>query len=133
MATSLEPIVDKSSIASEAISKSATTEHASTASSSDPEPEPELDFQGDVLVSNDIPTQDALDKCADLLVLDAQGTSRPFKTLHAGEGVAPRQLIIFVRHFFCGVSISLPDAIRYGPNWMREYPCGIALEYFGLD
>ncbi|OCL01168.1 uncharacterized protein K441DRAFT_488081, partial [Cenococcum geophilum 1.58] len=75
---------------------------ASTAPSSNPEPEPELDFQGDVLVSNDIPTQTDLDKCADLLVLDAQGTSRPFKTLYAGEGVAPRQLIIFVRHFFCG-------------------------------
>ena len=135
MAASLEPAVDKSSIASEAISKSATTEHASTApsSNSEPEPELELDFQGDVLVSNDIPTQADLDKCSDLLVLDAQGTSRPFKTLHAGEGVAPRQLIIFVRHFFCGVSMSLPDAIRYGPNWMREYPCGIGLEYFGLD
>jgi len=101
MAASLEPTVDKSSTASEAISKPAT-EHASTAPSSNPELEPELDFQGDVLVSNDIPTQIDLDKCADLLVLDAQGTSRPFKTLYAGEGVAPRQLIIFVRHFFCG-------------------------------
>ena len=119
MAASLEPAADKSSIASEAISKSATTEHASTAPSSNPEPELELDFQGDVLVSNDIPTQADLDKCADLLVLDAQGTSRPFKTLHTGEGVAPRQLIIFVRHFFCGVSISLPNAIRYGPDWMQ--------------
>jgi len=132
MAASLEPTVDKSSTASETISKPAT-EHASTAPSSNSETEPELDFQGDVLVSNDIPTQTDLDKCADLLVLDAQGTSRPFKTLYAGEGVAPRQLIIFVRHFFCGVSISLPDAIRYGLDWMQEYPRGIALEYFGLD
>ena len=107
MAASLKPTIDKSSTAFEAISKSATTEHASTAPSSnpEPEPEPELDFQGDVLVSNDIPTQADLDKCADLLVLDAQGTSRPFRTLYTGEGVAPRQLIIFVRHFFCGVSI----------------------------
>jgi hypothetical protein len=40
----------------------------------------------------------------DLLVLDAKGQSRPFKGLYQGEGVAPRQLIIFVRHFFCGVS-----------------------------
>lgn len=132
MAASLEPTMDKSSTASEATSKSAT-EHTSTAPSSSPEPELELDFQGDVLVSNDIPTQTDLDKCADLLVLDAQGTSRPFKTLYAGEGVAPRQLIIFVRHFFCGVGISLPSAIRYGPDWMQEYPRGIALEYFGLD
>ncbi|OCL06765.1 hypothetical protein AOQ84DRAFT_296320 [Glonium stellatum] len=104
MAAPLEPTTDKSSTSSGAISTSATTENTSTAQSSnpEPEPEPELDFQGDVLVSNDIPTQADLDKCADLLVLDAQGTSRPFKTLYAGEGVAPRQLIIFVRHFFCG-------------------------------
>ena len=133
MAASLEPTVDKSSTASEAVSKSATTEHASAAPLSNPEPEPELDFQGDVLVSNDIPTQADLDKCADLLVLDAQGTSRPFRTLYAGEGVAPRQLIIFVRHFFCGVSVSLPNAIRYRLDWMREYSRGIALECFGLD
>ena len=129
MAASLEPTVDKSSTASEAVSKSAATEHASAAPSSNPEPEPELelDFQGDVLVSNGIPTQADLDKCADLLVLDSQGTSRPFKRLYAGEGVAPQQLIIFVRHFFCGVSVSFPDPIRHGPDWMREYSRGIGI------
>jgi hypothetical protein len=68
-----------------------------------PPVEPEADFAGNVNVTDDKPTQADLDKCADMLVLDAQGASRPFKSLYADEGVAPRQLIIFVRHFFCGV------------------------------
>ncbi|KAF2175237.1 hypothetical protein K469DRAFT_702862 [Zopfia rhizophila CBS 207.26] len=62
----------------------------------------ELDFSGNVEVNDDIPTQKDLDRVGNLLVLDAQGESRPFKSLYTGEGVAPRQLIIFVRHFFCG-------------------------------
>jgi hypothetical protein len=62
------------------------------------------DFQGTVHVDNSIPTEKDLARVADLLVLDAQGQSRPFKELYKAPGVAPRQLIIFIRHFFCGVS-----------------------------
>ncbi|ORY08988.1 AhpC/TSA antioxidant enzyme-domain-containing protein [Clohesyomyces aquaticus] len=62
----------------------------------------ELDFTGNVEVNDDIPTEKELKRVENLLVLDAEGTSRPFKTLYSGPGVAPRQLIIFVRHFFCG-------------------------------
>lgn len=65
-------------------------------------PEPELDFTGNVEVNNDIPTEKDLKRVDDLLVLDSKGQSRPFKDLYRGEGVAPRQMIIFVRHFFCG-------------------------------
>ncbi|KAK7509701.1 AhpC/TSA antioxidant enzyme-domain-containing protein [Phyllosticta citriasiana] len=64
--------------------------------------EPDVEFQGDVLVSQDLPSQKDVDLCADMLVLGADGESRPFKSLYSGEGVATRQLIIFVRHFFCG-------------------------------
>ncbi|KAK8180653.1 AhpC/TSA antioxidant enzyme-domain-containing protein, partial [Phyllosticta citribraziliensis] len=60
------------------------------------------EFQGDVAVSQDLPSQKDVDRCADMLVLGADGESRPFKSLYSGEGVATRQLIIFVRHFFCG-------------------------------
>jgi len=60
------------------------------------------DFEGNVAVNNDIPTEKDLARVDDMLVLDARGQSRPFKDLYRGEGVAPRQLIIFVRHFFCG-------------------------------
>jgi hypothetical protein len=62
------------------------------------------DFEGTVNVNNNIPTEQDLANVADLLVLDAQGQSRPFKELYQAQGVAPRQLIIFIRHFFCGVS-----------------------------
>src|SRR5947207_2448346 len=80
------------------------TKDASSAPSSNPDPS--IDFQGDIPVSNDLPNQENIEKCANLSVLDANGESRPFKSLYSGEGVATRQLIIFVRHFFCGVRIA---------------------------
>lgn len=65
--------------------------------------DPSGDFKGDLQVSQALPTNDEVAKCADMLVLGADGESRPFRSLYSGEGVASRQLIIFVRHFFCGV------------------------------
>ena len=62
------------------------------------------EFEGTLHVNNSIPNDKDLARVADLLVLDAQGQSRPFKELYKAPGVAPRQLIIFIRHFFCGVS-----------------------------
>ncbi|KAF2644116.1 hypothetical protein P280DRAFT_466800 [Massarina eburnea CBS 473.64] len=65
--------------------------------------DPELDFVGTVEVNNDLPTPKDLKRCEDLLVLDAKGQSRPFKELYTNiDGEAPRQLLIFIRHFFCG-------------------------------
>ncbi|KAF2140620.1 uncharacterized protein K452DRAFT_252389 [Aplosporella prunicola CBS 121167] len=64
--------------------------------------DPTADFKGDLPVSQDLPTQEDLDKCADLLVLDQNGESHSFKSIYSGEGQATRQMIIFVRHFFCG-------------------------------
>ncbi|KAF2126719.1 hypothetical protein P153DRAFT_368781 [Dothidotthia symphoricarpi CBS 119687] len=60
------------------------------------------EFEGNVEVDNHIPTEKELSSVEDLHVLDAKGQSIPFKELYKGEGVAPRQLIIFIRHFFCG-------------------------------
>jgi hypothetical protein len=68
-------------------------------------PEPELDFEGDVKVTNDLPSKDMLARCTDLVVLDSKGQSHTFESLYHGEAAASRQLIIFVRHFFCGVSL----------------------------
>lgn len=62
------------------------------------------EFEGTVDINNDLPTEKDLKKVEDLLILDAQGKSRPFRELYDASGVAPRQLIIFIRHFFCGVS-----------------------------
>lgn len=60
------------------------------------------EFEGTVDVNNDLPTDEDMKKVEDLLVLDAEGKSRPFKDLYSAPDLAPRQLIIFIRHFFCG-------------------------------
>jgi hypothetical protein len=57
------------------------------------------------------PSKAILDRAADLTVDDAQGQAIPFKDLYRVEpGHTRRVMIIFIRHFFCGVS-----------------PCGLAL------
>jgi hypothetical protein len=61
------------------------------------------EFTGVVDVNDDIPTEKDLEKVAELLVLDADGQSRPFKEIYDAPHRAPRQLIVFIRHFFCGV------------------------------
>lgn len=97
--------------------------------------DPSADFKGDLQVSQDLPTEKDIKKCEDMLVLGADGESRPFKSLYSGEGVASRQLIIFVRHFFCGncqeflrtLSASVtPDALLAlpTPTFITVVGCG---------
>ncbi|KAF2122693.1 AhpC/TSA antioxidant enzyme-domain-containing protein [Lophiotrema nucula] len=62
----------------------------------------DLDFAGNVDVNDELPDEKTMKKVDDTLVLDANRVSRPFSDLYRGPGVAPRQLIIFIRHFFCG-------------------------------
>jgi hypothetical protein len=63
-----------------------------------------IDFQGSVDSNNELPSAETLRKIEDYVVLDKDGKSHPFKSLYTGKHVARRVLIIFVRHFFCGVS-----------------------------
>jgi hypothetical protein len=70
--------------------------------------DPTAEFVGDVDTDNTIPSQALLRKVADFPVLDQDGKSRPFKSLYSGPMVARRVLVIFVRHFFCGVSCAPP-------------------------
>ncbi|KAK0659526.1 hypothetical protein DIS24_g3815 [Lasiodiplodia hormozganensis] len=97
--------------------------------------DPSADFKGDVQVSQELPTEADIRRCEDMLVLGADGESRPFKSLYSGEGVATRQLIIFVRHFFCGncqeylrtLSASItPDALLAldTPTFITVVGCG---------
>lgn len=65
---------------------------------------PKGDFSGDIDVSSKLPSQRDLENVADLPVLDADGQPHPFKTLHSNQDGPQRVLIIFIRHFFCGVS-----------------------------
>ena len=66
--------------------------------------DPTAEFIGDVDTDNTIPSQALLRKVADFQFSDQDGKSRPFKSLYSGPMVARRVLVIFVRHFFCGVS-----------------------------
>jgi hypothetical protein len=61
------------------------------------------EFEGDVNTNNDLPTQATLKEIENLPLLDKDGKSIPFKNLYTGPGVTRRVLIIFIRHFFCGV------------------------------
>ena len=61
------------------------------------------DFEGELATNNEIPSPETLRKIENYLVLDRHGKSHPFKTLYTGSNVARRVLVIFVRHFFCGV------------------------------
>lgn len=63
-----------------------------------------LDFEGSVASTNDLPSPSTLRKIENYVVLDRDGKSHPFKSLYTGKHVARRVLVIFVRHFFCGVS-----------------------------
>ena len=62
-----------------------------------------LDFTGEVDTNHDLPTAVALREIDDLVVLDAEGKAHTFRSLYTS---APRVLIIFIRHFFCGVRIT---------------------------
>lgn len=63
------------------------------------------EFVGEVNTNDDIPSQATLRKVENLSVLDENGRAILFKDLYSGTNVARRVLIIFIRHFFCGVSV----------------------------
>ncbi len=67
------------------------------------------DFVDDVATSKEffeIPTLATLKKVENFPILGADGKSIPFKYLYTGPNVARRVMVIFVRHFFCGVRSS---------------------------
>lgn len=63
-------------------------------------------FDGQLDISDEPPSRDALDTAGDIPIYDSAGGQRPFKSLFArGDVVGDRQLIVFIRHFYCGVCI----------------------------
>ena len=66
--------------------------------------------------SHVLPTMAMLDEAANVPVYDADGVSRPFKSLYTGsEHIGQRQLVIFIRHFYCFVSSLTEDANHHMP------------------
>ena len=49
------------------------------------------------------PSAEVLQQAGDLKIKDESGNEVAFKSLY--EGQSGRQLIVFIRHFFCGVRI----------------------------
>jgi hypothetical protein len=64
--------------------------------------DPTAEFVGEVNTNNDLPTQEMLEKVENMILLDKDGKTIPFKSLYTGPNVARRVLVIFIRHFFCG-------------------------------
>jgi hypothetical protein len=58
------------------------------------------DVPHDISVTNDIPSLEIQAAAADLPVMDSEGKSIPFSQLYSGK----RTMIVFIRHFLCGVS-----------------------------
>lgn len=56
-------------------------------------------------VSDDPPSEAVMAECAPFPIYDADGEKHRFDSLYTGTN--RRDLVIFVRHFFCGVSIVL--------------------------
>ena len=73
---------------------------AAAAASKESKPE---DFTGYLKVSQKLPTKSDLAKVANLPILDSKGEATPFSSLWTSQ----RTMIIFIRHFFCGVRIYL--------------------------
>lgn len=68
--------------------------------------DPSGDFKGDIKVNNNPPSKGDLEKVAELPVLDVNKKSHTFKSLWADDEDGPRRvLVVFIRHFFCGVCL----------------------------
>ena len=97
---------------------------------------PPHDFDGDIKVSNKLPSHSDIQKVSTLPVLDAGGKPHTFKSLHDGKR---KVLIVFIRHFFCGVSAHDPEtsgtmltACRIARNTFVHWPLSSLLSLFKL-
>jgi hypothetical protein len=69
-----------------------------------------LEFPSNVEVNDNVPSEEKIAKVADFPVLDVDGKNVPFRSLYEGangEKKDHKVLVIFVRHFYCGVSSPL--------------------------
>lgn len=53
----------------------------------------------------ELPSKETVQKAGEHMIKDETGNEIAFKTLYADKPADERQLIVFVRHFFCGVSL----------------------------
>lgn len=67
------------------------------------------DFHGEVVTNDELPSAETIRRIENYIVLDRHGKTHTFRSLYTGRSVARRVLVIFVRHFFCGVSRPQPQ------------------------
>lgn len=70
------------------------------------------DFEVEVDTDDVLPDIETVRGLQDHLVLDKEGKTRTFRSLYNGKNSARRVLVVFIRHFFCGVRDYGP-----GPNY----------------
>ena len=83
----------------------------------------QADFQGEVMTNDELPSAETIRRIENYIVLDRHGKTHTFRSLYTGRSVARRVLVIFVRHFFCGVSrpptlgsLSAGQPAHWGPG-----------------
>ncbi|KAL9108208.1 MAG: hypothetical protein Q9227_006945 [Pyrenula ochraceoflavens] len=95
------------------------------------------ELDGDLAVSNSLPSRATLTKCRDLPIFDAEGKEHKFGSLweddcQSGDGAKKRVMLIFIRHFFCGncqeyirrLSADLPPSSLPSNTTIRIIGCG---------
>lgn len=70
----------------------------------------QLQDQDQIQVSDSLPDANAIDSAGNIPIFDSEGNSRPFKSIYSGDSaIGEQQMVLFVRHFFCGVSSPHPS------------------------
>lgn len=88
-----------------ALSEKASSHRRSKPASIDIDKTQPQDFDGELSTNNELPSTNVQKMIEDYIVLDRHGKSRTFKSLYMGNNKARRVLVIFIRHFFCGVCL----------------------------
>jgi hypothetical protein len=65
------------------------------------------------LSNNKLPSEETIRKVEGYEVFDSKGEKHSFKSIYDGPDSTGRLLVIFIRHFFCGVSS--PKAVTRNP------------------
>jgi hypothetical protein len=64
-------------------------------------------IQHEIDISDAMPDNDRLGDAGKIPIFDSDGKGRPFSSIYSGDtAIGEQQMVIFVRHFFCGVSHS---------------------------
>jgi len=78
-------------------------------------------IHNDYVSSDYPPPADKWHQAAELPILDSDGNMRPFKSLFSGpDAIGDRQLVVFVRHFFCGACQAYLRALSRGIS-LQQY------------